>query len=182
MAVFLKSPVTRTKIFALTLCLTGTYFTIGLEGGGQVAGIILAITAAFIYALYTITGSEVARKAGAFPSSAVIMISAGLVFGGLVAVKGAEFPTNLIGWISVAALALVSTVFAMGTFLAGLKRVDPANASMISTLEPVVAVALSVIFLGEAVTLPKVVGGSLILGAVILLAGAESKPTEARVC
>lgn len=181
MAVFLKSPITKTKILALTLCLTGTYFTIGLEGGGQIAGIILAITAAFIYALYTITGSEVARKSGAFPSSAVIMISAGLVFGGLVALRGGRFPTNPIGWLSVLALALVSTVFAIAAYLAGLKRIDPANAAMISTLEPVVAVVLSVIFLGEAVTPSKVMGGSLILAAVILLARAESKPTEAHV-
>lgn len=180
-AIFLKSPVTRIKILALSLCLIGTSLTIGLDGGGQASGIVLAITAAFIYALYTIAGSTVARRAGAFPSSAVIMISAGLVFAGLVVVRGAQFPMTLAGWISIMALALVSTVIAIGTFLAGLKRIDPANASMISTLEPVVAVALSIVFLGEAITPSKFIGGTLIIGAVILLVKAESKATGARV-
>ena len=60
------------------------------------------------------------------------------------------------------------------TFFAGLKRIDPANASMISTLEPVVTVALAVIVLGEAITMPKILGGTMILAAVALLARSES--------
>ena len=45
---------------------------------------------------------------------------------------------------------------------------------MISTLEPVVTVALAVIVLGEAITMPKILGGTMILAAVALLARSES--------
>ena len=73
------------------------------------------------------------------------------------------------------AIALVSTALAIVTFFAGLKKIDPANASMISTLEPVVTIMLAVFVLGEAMTIPKILGGIMILVAVVLLARSEAK-------
>ena len=45
---------------------------------------------------------------------------------------------------------------------------------MISTLEPVVTIALAVVVLGETVTIPKILGGIMILTAVVLLARSEA--------
>jgi drug/metabolite transporter (DMT)-like permease len=59
------------------------------------------------------------------------------------------------------------------TFLAGLARIGPTNAAMISTLEPVVTVALSALLLGETLQPVTLLGGSLILAAVLLLARDE---------
>jgi drug/metabolite transporter (DMT)-like permease len=78
------------------------------------------------------------------------------------------------GWIGVFAIALVSTALAIVTFFAGLKRIDPAITSMISTLEPVVTVLLAVVVLGETLSIPKIIGGIMILVAVIFLAKKEA--------
>lgn len=89
---FLKDPITKIKTLALILALAGTMLTIGLDGGGQSLGIILAITAAIIYSVYIIVGSKVIRKADAFSSSAVIMVSAGVVSCGHVWPYRLEYP------------------------------------------------------------------------------------------
>ncbi len=102
-----------------------------------------------------------------------MIIAASVVFSGIVIVEGVKYPTTSIGWVSVFAIALVSTALAFVTFFAGLKRIDPANAAMISTLEPLVTVTLAVIVLGETMTLPKILGGVMILAAVVLLTRSE---------
>ena len=173
--VFLKKPVTILTFVALSMTFAGTILIVGLESGnGQILGIVLGITAAVLYSIYIVVGSQVILNAGAFPASTIVIISAGVIFSGVVAVKGVQFPATLIGWISVFAIALVSTALAIVTFFAGLKKIDPANASMISTLEPVVTIILAVIVLGETVTIPKIVGGIMILVAVIPLARNEA--------
>ena len=173
--IFLKKPVTMLKCVALSMTFGGTILIIGLDSGnGQVLGIVLGITAAVLYSIYIVVGSKVILNAGAFPASTVVIISAGVVFSGVVAVKGVQFPATLTGWISVFAIALVSTALAIVTFFAGLKKIDPANASMISTLEPVVTIMLAVFVLGEAMTIPKILGGIMILTAVVLLARSEA--------
>jgi drug/metabolite transporter (DMT)-like permease len=176
-AIFLKKPVTLPKIVALFFTFGGTLLIIGMDGGrGQNLGIVLAITAAALYSIYIVVGSKAISNAGAFQASTIVIISAGVAFSGIVAVKGVKFPGTATGWVSVIAIALVSTAFAIVAFFAGLKRIDPANASMISTLEPVVTVSLAVVVLGETLTLNKILGGMMILAAVLLLARHEASP------
>ena len=173
--IFLKKPITIFTIAALSITFGGTVLIIGLDSGNsQMLGIVLAITAAVLYSIYIVVGSKVLLNAGAFPASTVVIISAGAVFSGIVAIKGAHFPETLTGWIAVVAIALVSTVLAIVTFFAGLKKIDPANASMISTFEPVVTVSLAVMVLGESVSISKIMGGIMILVAVALLAKKEA--------
>jgi drug/metabolite transporter (DMT)-like permease len=58
-------------------------------------------------------------------------------------------------------------------FFAGLEKVGPVVASLLSTVEPLVAVLLGALLLGERLTLLQGVGGLLILTAVVLLARPE---------
>ena len=171
--IFLKEPVSKLKITALVLALAGTVLTIGPAGGGQPLGIILSLGAAFIYSIYILVGSKIVKQGTAIQSSTVIIISAAVVYGGLISVQGPTFPVTLSGWISVIALALISTVLAVVTFLAGLERVGPTNAATLSTIEPVVTVVLASLILGETITPLRILGGMMILLAVIFLARGE---------
>jgi drug/metabolite transporter (DMT)-like permease len=54
-----------------------------------------------------------------------------------------------------------------------LQRIGPTNASMLSTLEPVVTVLLSAMLFGDLLKPIILAGGSLILIAVIILARSE---------
>ena len=69
------------------------------------------------------------------------------------------------GWL--AGLAVVSTVGAIVLFFAGLRRVGPTAASILSTFEPVVTVALAFVAFGESLGLAQLAGGALVLLAVL---------------
>jgi drug/metabolite transporter (DMT)-like permease len=61
-------------------------------------------------------------------------------------------------------------------FFAGLQRVGPTTASIISTAEPVVTVLLAFLVFGELLGPVQLVGGALVLGAVLMLASRRPRP------
>jgi drug/metabolite transporter (DMT)-like permease len=73
------------------------------------------------------------------------------------------------GWLWIVAIALLSTVLPIVTFMLGMQRVGAATASIVSTVEPVVTVALAVALFGDALGPLQVVGGVLVLAAVVAL-------------
>ncbi|MBL0346305.1 DMT family transporter [Candidatus Villigracilis affinis] len=74
-------------------------------------------------------------------------------------------------------IIIVSTIIPVVTFLAGLERIGPTNAAMLSTLEPIVTVLLAAWLFGDKLLPIVMIGGGLILVAVILLTRAELKNT-----
>lgn len=172
---FFKQKISFPEIIALILALTGTVCVIGLETGGKPIGIILGIMAALIYSIYIITGSRIMPKIDVIITSTVIMMSAAFVYTLAVCIRGAQFPSQMEGWLAAIAIAIISTVLSIVTFFAGLKRIGPVHSSMLSTLEPVVTVFLAWLVFSEGITLVKSIGGGMILMAGILLA---RKPAE----
>jgi len=172
-AIFLKEHLTRIKFVALFLALSGTALTLRISGGGSLLGILLGIAAAVDYAIYILLGSRIVRRSGPIGSTTVIITSTAGVYAGIVAIRGMTYPTTSTGWIAIIAIALISTVLAFVTFFAGLKRIGPTSASTLSTFEPIVAVVLAAIVLGETISPYQVFGGILILAAVVLLATSD---------
>ncbi len=171
-ALILKEKFTRLKILALGLATFGAALTANPQGGGW-TGILLAIMAAAIYSVYIIVGTGVMKRVSAFQSSTVIFASAGAVYCTLALVNGLHLPQTGAGWGAVGAIVLLATVIPVVTFLAGLQRIGPTNASMLSTLEPIVTVLLAAWLFAEALPAPTLAGGALILAAVLLLARSE---------
>jgi len=66
-------------------------------------------------------------------------------------------------------LAVVATVIAYGPLYAGLRSTPGSVAMIVTLLEPVTAVVLAAVLLGEALTAATALGGALLLGAVALL-------------
>jgi drug/metabolite transporter (DMT)-like permease len=173
-AVFLRQPITGYKIAALLMTVVGILFTIGLDSGGYFLGIILAISTAIFYSLYLILGSLSIQKAGPFSASTVIIFASTVIYGIVLGFQGPQWSMNISG-------CLISTVLGLIAFFEGLKRIDTANAAIISTFEVVVAVALAIIILGETLTLPKIFGGCLVISAVIILARSEYETARAKI-
>ncbi len=137
---------TRVRAVAVVLALGGTAMTIDLEGGASPKGIAFGVLAALVYAVYVFTSSRVVGPVGPLAASTVILGSAGVVFGVLMLAQGPVWPGTQQGWLAVGALSLLSTV------------------------EPLVAVLLGAFVLGERLSVSQGVGGLLILTAVVLLA------------
>jgi drug/metabolite transporter (DMT)-like permease len=163
----------RPRVIALGLATAGAALV--LAGGGAGAldplGVVLALTAAVLYSVYILVSERVVGHIDAFllgalitTGAAVTLSIAGLVSGSL------RLDFEPAGWAWIAALGLGSTVIAISAFLAGLNLVGPATAAIVSTIEPVVTVALAMAFFAERLGAVQVVGGVLVLTAVVLLA------------
>ena len=179
-AIFLKEKFTRLKIAALIIATFGAALTANPQGGTW-TGILLAISAAAIYSVYIIVGTQAMQRVSALQSSTVIFASAGAVFWLLAALNGPRWPQSSNGWIAIAAIVVVATIVPVIAFLAGLKRIGPTNASMLSTLEPVVTVLLAAWLFSEVLQTAALIGGALILIAVILLTRSELSQVDPRV-
>lgn len=168
----LHEKATMIKIIALILALIGSALTVN-PNGGQLIGGLMAIGGALIYSIYIIVGTNVMKHVSPVQSSMVIFASAGAVFGMLAFSNGTHFPSTSFGWLAMLGIIIVSTIIPVVTFLAGLERIGPTNAAMLSTIEPVVTVLLAAWLFGDKLLPIVMVGGGLILVAVILLTRAE---------
>jgi drug/metabolite transporter (DMT)-like permease len=168
----LRERVATVKVAALTLALIGSAVTVD-PNGGQLIGALMAVTAALIYSIYIIVGTNVMKHVSAIQSSTIIFASAGAVYGALTFANGAHLPAGNSGWLAMLGIIVLSTIIPVVTFLAGLERIGPTNAAMLSTLEPIVTVLLAAWLFGEKLMPIVMLGGGLILAAVILLTRAE---------
>jgi drug/metabolite transporter (DMT)-like permease len=160
----------RGRALAVAVALAGTALTVGGDLDSEPAGIALGIGAALIYSIYIIAGEEVMPRVGALPAATVVMLAAAAVYGVAAFGGGPAWPASWHGWMAVLAIALFSTLLAILGFFKGLERLGAADASTLSTLEPLVTIGLAAVVLGEGVTALQVGGGVLILAAVIWLA------------
>ena len=76
---------------------------------------------------------------------------------------------TLTGWAWIACIAVVCTVAALSLFFAGLRRVGPTTASILSTVEPVVTEALAFFTFGDVLGAAQLLGGLVVLGGVVVL-------------
>lgn len=162
---------------AVALALAGTALTVGGDLQSDLLGIWLGVGAALVYSTYILVGAGVMQRVDPLPAAAVVIVSTALVYGVAAGIGGPAWPTSLGGWAAVMAIALFSTAFAILGFFKGMERLGAADASTLSTLEPLITLLLAALVLGETTTLWQGLGGGLIVAAVVLLA--RVKPVAA---
>ena len=158
----------------------GCVLTLGPAGAAQTDGVLLGLGAATAYALYIVGSSRVATGGSPFTSAGVVMASCAAVFDVLALVRGAALPDAAGGWLALAAVVLGCTVVAVSAFFAALALLGPADTAVVSTVEPLVSIALAAAFLGERLGPVQVAGGVLVLGAVLALARLGPAPAAVR--
>jgi len=173
-AVFLGEKLTPVKLVAVTLAMVGcalvarVYDLRGLQLNWP--GILAGLGAGLTYALYSVF-----NKVGLRRHDGWMVLAYGLLFGVLflaplqsprLLVAALRQP-GAVAWLLV--LALGPTLGAGLSFNAGLRYVPVSSASVVATLEPVIASLLAFAFLHERLDPAQLVGGGLILAAVIFL-------------
>ena len=142
----------------------------GSTGGWALSGVLMALGSAVTYAVYITVASTLPADLDPFWSAAIICTSAGLSLGAFATTTGRlQFPTQPAAWFWLLLFTLVSTVFAMVLFLAGLRLVGPSAAAILSCIEPVVTAVTSAIVYGERLSQWQIAGGLAVLAAVVLL-------------
>ncbi len=165
-----REHITPRKALALALASAGAALVLlgGGIGGLEAGGVALALGAGATYAVYILISEDIVARIDAFLLAALITTGAAATF--LVAglIGGAlAFPAG--GWLWIAAIALACTVLPVAALMLGMERVGAATASILSTVEPVVTVGLAVALYGDSLGAPQILGGVLVLAAVIAL-------------
>jgi len=169
-ALLLRRQIGAGRGWAVAAALTGTALTVGGDMHSQPLGVWLGVGAAMIYSVYILVGEGVIARTGPLPGAAVVMLAAAGVFGSAAFTSGLSLPATATGWLSVLAIAVFSTLLAILGFFKGLEKLGAADASTLSTLEPLITLALAALVLGEVVSKVQLLGGMLILAAVVYLA------------
>lgn len=160
-ALILRQPLGRGRVLAVLAALFGTALTLGGGFVGEPLGVVLGLAAALIYATFTLVGGRVLAHEDP--------LSSATVFAGLAWWQRPAFPQTAAAWVAIFAIAVVCTVVAMLAYFVGIRALGAADAATLSTLEPAVTIALAAVFLSEPLAPLQLLGGAIILAAVIWL-------------
>jgi len=180
LVVVLHALVSRTRprplaLVCVGLATTGTAMTVGPLQGGQTTGMLLALSAALVYAVYILLSSRV-TGVGPLSSAAWVLTASAVVMGALALITSPRLPSTPTAWLALVGVALIGTVVGVTTFFAALALLGPSDTAVISTFEPVVSIAVAALVLGERLSLLQLAGGAVVLVAVATLARSRPVP------
>lgn len=152
------------------------------RGALEPIGTLLGLAAAVAFSTYVLWSESLSHRIAPLPLAACVCAGAAALLTG-VAVAGGGLDAGAVsaaGWGWLAAIAVVSTVAGIALFLAGVRRVGPTAAAILSTAEPVTTVALAYAAFGEALSATQLLGGALVLAAAVGVAIPAPRPTQER--
>jgi drug/metabolite transporter (DMT)-like permease len=180
--------ITRGKIVGMALCVAGIAVLVGGEElklhSGTWVGDLVAIAGTMGFAIYTVLAKKVARQYDTISMNtfcnmvgAIILLPMGIRQAVHLQWKGIGW----IGWLGMAYVVLVASVFAYLIFFWALRHVTASRLAVFTYVEPLLATFLAVIFLGDKLTSMLLLGGILILVGVYITEfwpGAEEATAE----
>ncbi len=143
-------------------------------------GCLLVMLSALTYALYIVM-VNVSKSVKNIPTTKLlfyVLAWGSLVYVGMIAC-GSELtiPSENWGWLNLLALAVIPTVISLGCTTRAIQLIGSTPTAILGALEPVSAVILSVLVLGQPITVQDIVGGGLIVIAttIVICAGPVDK-------
>jgi DME family drug/metabolite transporter len=169
-----REPLTRFKVLALVLTLTGCVLVAGREELAGIeltaGGLILGLGAALAYGGFSLFGRGVARRYAPWT-----ILTYGFGFGALALLpfqfRGplpAAMPAE--AWVWFASLVVVATIVPFGAYLAGLRRLPVSVASILAASEVVFGSVVGYLFFGERLQGWQFLGAGLVVAGVVLVA------------
>jgi len=171
---FWKERPTFVKTAALLLAFGGCFLVVGgynLELlNMNLLGILGGLTSAITFAGYSLLGERAMHRyrpwTVLFYALAFSALTWHVVYPPFTYVRAGYSPSQW-GWILY--IAVVGTILPFGLFFAGINYVRSTRASITATLEPIFAGFLAFILLGERLLLLQVIGGCMVILAIVLL-------------
>lgn len=163
-----KEKLTAKQIICFAMSTLGLVLITGtgsIGGGKDFIGILFGLGAAMFYATVIILNKFIKNVDGIhrtflqFVSAIIVLVpyvllTSGITLGNL----------NSIGWINLLIVGLVHTGITYCMYFPSIKELPGQKAAILSYIDPLVAVFISVTVLGETMTLMQICGGLLILG------------------
>jgi drug/metabolite transporter (DMT)-like permease len=167
----------RRRGLALVLASSGLVLVLaGAAGAIEPVGATLGLSAAAIYTTYILSSQGISARMDPLLLSALVCTGAALTLTAVGTADGDLHSVNADGMLWLAAIAVVCTVVAVTLFFAGLNRVGPTRASIVSTAEPLTAVLLALAIFGQTMTLVQLTGAALVMAGVMAVAAQDRGP------
>lgn len=171
---------TKLRIASLVLALLGLTVMLGSPDAMSLnpRGVVIGLGAALLFAVYLPAIENVQRGVDPLVSTFYLVAGvAGSFFVVSLITGQMMFPRSASLWGYTVLLAVLCTVLAFRSLIGGLRILGPVRTSIISTVEPLYTALLGVIILGDRFTRGALVGGVLIIMAVILLQWSKGEGT-----
>lgn len=165
---------TRNKLVALVMTFIGCAFVVGLlphmNATVSLYGILIGLGSGFGYALYSIFGKFALQKYHALTVTTYTFIFASI---GIIPISGLWNAGHLFAhwqvWAYGVGLGLFPTVLAYIAYTVGLSYVESSRASIMATIEPIVATIVGTILFAEVLSFWQFIGIFLIIIAVVVV-------------
>lgn len=166
--ILFKEKLTKKQIICFAMSTVGLVLITGLHdvsGDNNFVGILFGLGAAVFYATVILLNKFIKNVDGIhrtflqFLSAILVLIpyvvmTSGITLGDM----------NTIGWVNLLIVGLVHTGITYCMYFSSLKELSGQKAAILSYIDPLVAVIISVTILHEVMSLGQIVGGLLILG------------------
>ena len=174
---------TGRKVFTLFTTFVGCVLVTGIFGsggsGGSITtwGLLLGLGAGLGYALYSVFGALALRRGYhsmtitfyTFFTSAVFLLFLVRPISLLTRI------TELRLWPTIIAFSAITTIIPYAAYTAGLSHVRASRASIMATMEPVVAAMIGILVFHENAKPQKLAGMALVLCAIFFMGAEENK-------
>lgn len=163
------------KLAALGFAFMGCAFVSGIAGGAgrlSAPGILYGLLAGFGYALYSIFGRYALEKGYSSLTISFYTFLCSAVCTFFLADKGSVVNALSGNWMLVlktVVLVLLVTLLPYLSYTKGLKGMENGTASVLASIEPVVATLIGVFVYKETLSIWNIIGMCMVLGSIILI-------------
>ncbi len=171
---FWRERLTSLKLLSLCLSFVGCYLVVGgynleLLQLNRV-GILWGVASAICYATYTLLGERGMQRYSPWTVLFYALFFSAITWHVLhppfhYLVAG----FTLTQWIGLIYIAVFGTALPFGLYFVGINYIRSTRASITATLEPISAGFIAYLFLGEALAPLQILGGAMVIGAIVLL-------------
>jgi len=166
--ILFKEKLTKKQIICFVMSTAGLVLITGIGdigGGKDFIGILFGLGAAVFYASVILLNKFIKKVQGIHRTflqflSAIIVLLPYVIFTNGITLGS----LNGIGWANLLIVGLIHTGVTYCLYFSSLKELPGQKAAILSYIDPLVAVMISVTILGESMTPWQVVGGIFILG------------------
>lgn len=163
-----REKLTKKQILCFVMSTVGIVMITGIGdvgGGKDHIGILFGLGAAVLYATVILLNKFIKNVEGIHRTFLQFLAAIIVLIPYVAATSGVTLGSmNTVGWVNLLIVGLVHTGITYCLYFSSLKELPGQKAAILSYIDPLVAVVISVTILGESMSLWQLVGGILILG------------------
>ncbi|MBQ6934287.1 MAG: EamA family transporter [Clostridia bacterium] len=164
-----KEKLTKKQLICFAMSTLGIILITGIGdmsgGSNHITGIMFALGAAVLYASVVLVNKFIRNVNGIHRTLLQFLSAIVVLIPYIIATSGITLANlDAKGWICLLVIGIVHTGLAYCMYFTALKDVSGQQAAILSYIDPLVAVLISVTLLGESMNIMQIIGGALILG------------------